>query len=89
MGNCKDCKFWKGGGEDDYYTIVEAGLCKRAKQFWDSTEWEQQPNDGKGTLEVKRVRKDTNDLHFVQDGSDFSADLITLPEFGCVQFEDK
>lgn len=88
---CKDCRHWQEGGDRDYSKIVGGGYCKRATQFWDSTEWDKCPtdNEGWGEVEIIRVRKNTNDLHFVQDGSDYMANLITLPDFGCVQFESK
>lgn len=87
---CKDCKHWREGTTDtrESVRILGAGRCARVGQFWDSTEWERIPSKrdfGKDTYARKRKR--TTDLAFVQDGSDYRADLITLPDFGCVMFE--
>ena len=87
MGNCKGCKHWREGGDEEFTKLVGAGTCSRVKQFWDSTEWQRVDDEEGLTDEVRRVAKATEDLAFVQDGSDYSATLITLPDFGCVMFE--
>ena len=90
MGNCKDCIHWAEGDKEDYSKLIGAGVCKRAKQFWDSTEWETViDEEGCEPDEIIRSAKSKDDLMFVQDGSDYHAELITLPDFGCVQFENK
>jgi hypothetical protein len=50
--------------------------------FWHLTDW---------TDEEDRVLKEKfkDDKAFVQDGSDYHADLLTLSNFGCNQFERK
>lgn len=88
LNTCNNCTHWKEGGEGDYRTLIGAGKCKRVGQFWDSTEWSSVENEDFG-VDVIRAVKSTDDLAFVQDGSDYHADLITLPLFGCAMFEDK
>lgn len=90
MGNCKDCKYWREGKTDtrESVRILGAGRCSRVGQFWDSTEWGRISSGRDFTPDtIVRKRKRTSDLAFVQDGSDYRADLITLPDFGCVMFE--
>ena len=78
---CETCKFWdnpKQCREAEFVT----GECRRVKMYWDATEWNL---DGDG----RRLSADAaTDLAFVQDASDYSAYLITLPQFGCVQHEE-
>lgn len=78
MKTCKTCKHW----DKNYKNPIGIGYCTRAKMFWDSTEW---AGNGKG-----RVFKDhaKHELFFVQDASDYQADLLTMPDFGCIQHED-
>jgi hypothetical protein len=76
---CENCKFWD---ISERYPLKGAkiGICKRVKMFWHLTEW---------TEEMDRVLKEKfkDDKAFVQDGSDYHADLLTLSNFGCNQFE--
>ena len=78
MSNCGNCKYWD---EDGYY--LGCGICGRVKMFWESTEWSREGD--------KRVFRDSakDELAFAQDGSDFSAFLVTKPEFYCNQWEAK
>lgn len=55
--------------------------CTRVPMFWDATEW--------GPDGERRVFKNPKDLAFVQDASDYRADLITRAEFGCVLHETR
>lgn len=83
---CEDCKYWANSkDEHDASDVkgIELGRCKRVKMFWDATDWDWDADN--------RVLMDgyENDKAFLQDGSDYRADLITAKEFGCVQFERK
>lgn len=80
---CKDCKHWNDK-DNDYGLGV--GVCQRAKMFWDSTYWKELEDDDCARAFTKESE---GELAFVQDGSDYKAELITRPEFGCVQFEEK
>mgnify|MGYP001350270383 CR=1 FL=1 len=80
MNTCKTCKHWEKP-ESDYGEVPGTGKCKAVVQFWKATEW----NDDydKRSLKTEYATK----LAFVQDGSDYYAELKTLPDFGCVQHE--
>ena len=56
-------------------------MCDKVGMFWEATEWV----DYKRRVKPERA----NDLAFAQDGSDYSACLITRPQFYCNQFEVK
>lgn len=77
MKTCKTCKHWKE--TETEYIDFTAGKCTKAKLFWDYTKW----NDDYTRRTLSAEAK--NELSFVQDDSDYYAELITLPEFGCVQ----
>lgn len=85
MGNCENCKFWD---TTEQYPVSKTivGECKRVKMFWDCTEWKELENEEYGRVLSEDCK---NDKAFVQDGSDYIAKLITLEDFGCVQFENK
>jgi len=80
--NCASCKYWEKEHVDAPKNI-EIGACQKVQMFWYSTEWKEV--DGY----YARVLTDESTKAFVQDGSDYYAELLTLPDFGCVQFEEK
>ena len=71
---CRNCRYWNT--EEDYNYKVpktnKAGICTRVRLLWDCTEWDHDGCSSKFTEEAE------GELAFVQDGSDYSADLITL-----------
>ena len=78
---CKNCKFWdvyKYNKLDD----EDLGECSIVGMFWEQTEW---------NGEFKRVLLDKykDRKAFAQDGSDYSASLITRSRFYCNQYEKK
>lgn len=80
---CKDCKHWATEELIDKWSdnpTREVKKCRKVKMFWDSTDW-----DYKG----KKRTFLNDDLAFVQDGSDYHAELLTKAEFGCVMWEAK
>lgn len=83
---CKDCKFWTLDTDKDYPKNIGVGKCKRVKLFWDCTEWHAMDDSMTEAIQVL-TEKAKDDKAFVQDGSDYRAELITTPDFGCVQFE--
>lgn len=93
MGNCGKCKHWDKGCDSEstsYYWQQKSmglGVCTKVHQFWNATEWSNDEDAEDDTRIPKEKHK--CDLAFVQDGSDYWALLLTKPEFGCVQFEEK
>jgi hypothetical protein len=79
---CEDCKHWSKDTDGDYPDHFKLGKCKRVELFWDATEWEPPGYERQVLTEKARGNK-----AFVQDGSDYRAELLTLSDFGCVQFE--
>jgi hypothetical protein len=80
MERCKTCKHW-AKPESDYGEVPGTGTCVAVIQFWSATKWSDDYD--KRTLRPEAVGK----LAFVQDGSDYHAELKTLSDFGCVQHE--
>ena len=87
MSHCKNCKYWEEAIWNSDRT-KELNLCAYPKQLWDSTEWSKlEETDEFGRKNIRTIlpsRKDV--LAFVQDGSDYKANLFTRAEFGCVAF---
>lgn len=77
---CGTCDFWEKPGTK-YGEVPGVGRCKRAVMYWSATEWR------KGYTERVLRPEYADALMFVQDASDYQADLFTLPNFGCVQHE--
>ena len=78
--DCKDCKYWKTKGQISL-DEKQIGRCKRVKMFWDCTTW---ASDGESQTLTEEAK---NNNAFIQDGSNYYAELLTFPEFGCNQFE--
>jgi len=79
---CGKCKYWNKKTDGYYPNNFNLGKCTKVMLFWDATEWE------KPDYERRVLTKEVKDNKaFVQDGSDYKAELITLSNFGCVQFE--
>ena len=81
MNNCKTCKHWQKRNEYETGHSQGFGKCAAALMLLDCTEWRDDVDE--------RVFKKEYEGHkaFVQDGSDYRADLLTMPDFGCVLHE--
>lgn len=78
MSTCKTCAHW---GKDDLGRYSQAWRairrCEYVLPFFDCRGWTE---DGEDVI--------TNDrMAFAQDGSDYSAELLTKPDFGCNQWK--
>lgn len=75
---CRDCKHWEPPrGTTSRNRLV--GKCKAAEMIGDHEKW------GEDEL----VYLDSEAKMYVADGSDYFAELLTRPEFGCVEWEAK
>jgi len=77
---CKTCKHWEKP-DSDHGEVPGTGKCKAVVQYWYATDWNAYGDNR--ALKPEYAGK----LAFVQDGSDYYAELKTLPDFGCVQHE--
>ena len=80
MNNCKNCKHWAFDEDSGYQKPEEIKKCKRIKMFWDSTDWDEK-RDSRIFLDDSKA--------FVQDASDYYAELLTKSEFYCNMWESK
>ncbi len=76
--SCRDCKYWKAPGPNDYREVTDLGECSHAPMFWNATKWREEPEEGRTYLPEYVDR-----LFFVQDGSDYYATLLTKENFYC------
>ena len=75
---CKDCKHWEREYLRDKWAdnpTHEVKKCNKVKMFWDSTDWDREGD--------RRIFLN-DDLAFVQDGSDYHAELLTKADFAFV-----
>lgn len=83
MGNCENCTFWKPPSLRTTFEQIfrwDPDKDKRAdtkygmcRRITLASEWDDPP--------------DPLPLAVTKDGSDYKAELYTLPTFGCVEFE--
>ena len=81
MERCETCKYWNTA--DQYQSVRSLGLgeCKAVVMLWDASEWAE---DGESR---QFIAEHADKKAFVQDGSDYTAALYTMPDFGCTQHE--
>ncbi len=89
---CKDCKHWSKNQEDDSRfndspKQLGLGRCLNTPQLWDCYDWVAHERETTLAFIDEVVEKDIR--AFVKDGSDYHADLYTLPNFGCVSFKEQ
>lgn len=99
---CSQCKHWKPDDGQDW-EATRAGFreCSAVRERWRITEdavggfekWPGGPgvdweNDA-GALAYKKAQTDALKAHraFVQDGSEYRAELYTAPDFFCALFD--
>lgn len=81
-GSCGTCNHWQRCGQYERGFRQGLGRCAAVMMFWDCTEWN---DDGENVFKAGHE----NIKAFVQDGSDYRADLLTRPDFGCVSWVAK
>ena len=81
MNTCESCKHWDDEGHQNRY--LNTRECTKVTMLYDSIEY----NKSTDKYQLKERKKDCK--AFVQDASDYSATLYTMPDFGCVMWETK
>lgn len=86
---CEHCEHWREGETKARSIPKKFGLgsCCKVKQFWEASSFDW--NEEEGQVEYKLEERFKDDNAFVQDGSDYLAELITTKNFGCTQFNQK
>ena len=89
MKNCKHCKHW----DEDLWRSnglknEEVRRCNKIGMYWDQTEWESYDDQIEDVGRVLKPEYKDNKA-WAQDGSDYSAYLITQSNFSCNMFETK
>lgn len=82
MRRCDECKHWDTAPDAYMSEIIPVRKCRKAPQFWDCTEW-----GGEDQMERVPTAAARDIKMFVQDGSDYSARLMTRADFFCAHFE--
>ena len=81
MERCKTCKHWDKVKDGEYGALPGSGGCKAARQIWDVTERSDDDDN------LRLLPEHAGLLCMVVDGSQYLAELITMPDFGCVMHE--
>jgi hypothetical protein len=92
---CDKCKFWKDKSENPEWEAGEAGFkqCLGVRARWriqdeasSGIEWD---NVEEGQYMKRRREALKNARAYVQDGSEYRAELFTAPDFFCALFTTK
>lgn len=96
MERCATCKFWCANDGLVGWEGQSAGMreCKRARERWvimdEANAGQKYPDDNDNAEEAwgqRRVDALRQAKLYVQDGSEYHAELVTAPDFGCVLHE--
>ncbi len=88
--NCAMCKFWEQSAKGQYGWKFGLGKCANVPMFYDATE-DPNSDDPEDLGDESRVLKpDCQGVKAVAlDGSGYRAELLTMPDFGCVSYSPK
>ena len=87
-GNCADCKFWVKRVEGETGWKVGLGQCSNVPKFQDATESSPDPEEFEMGTEVLKPECQGVKAMAI-DGSGYLAQLLTMPDFGCVSYISK
>ena len=83
MNRCKTCTHWTPVNPAEWGALRGAGECTAVRAMHDVTERHEDERGEYLALEPEHAAL----LAVVADGSGYKAELITMPDFGCVQHE--
>ena len=83
MNRCKTCTHWTPVNPTEWGALRGAGECTAVRAMHDVTERREDDQGEHLALEPEHAAL----LAVVADGSGYKAELITMPDFGCVQHE--
>ena len=87
---CSTCKFWGDGNDEHDWTATGVGFkrCQAVRERWEiqdeaskGLEWDDDDGSAYAKARADALRASKA---YVQDGSEYRADLVTGPDFGCV-----
>lgn len=88
MNRCKTCKHWEPYQPDEYGAWRGAGICHKVPHIVDVAD--KKPDQNDDWLEYLELKPEhAGVIAAAQDGSGYRASLLTMPDFGCVQYEAK
>lgn len=90
MKRCATCKYWDLKTQGDQGWKIGLGQCTNVPKFYDATETPESDdpeNYGSGSEVLKPDFRGVKALAL--DGSGYCAELLTMPDFGCVSYEPK
>lgn len=89
---CDQCKHWKSGSDNEQWEARSAGFgeCLGVRERWkimdeasECIEWDD-AEDGK--FQSTRIQALKSHRAYVQDGSEYHAELFTAPDFFCALY---
>ena len=85
MKQCKTCKHWEAYRPNEWGVLKCAGICHAARELWTVTD--EQEESEPYAYHLALLPEHSGVRSMVMDGSQYSAKLITMPDFGCVMHE--
>jgi hypothetical protein len=89
---CEACKHWKKGSDNEEWEAAGAGFgeCEGVRERWviqdEASEGVERDSDEEGEFATKRREALKAARAYVQDGSQYHAELFTAPDFFCALF---
>ena len=90
MAACVDCKLWAESKKGEAGWRMGMGKCTNVPKFFDATEDVIAFDPEDYECGARTLKSDfTGTKAMVLDGSGYRAELITAPDFGCVDFDSR
>ena len=83
MKRCKTCKHWEAYKVEEWEAMRGAGICHAAPEIGSVTK--RQKDHETSAVYLALLPEHACVLSMVVDGSGYRAELVTMPDFGCVQ----
>lgn len=85
---CANCAFWGAGAGDDAYAGWEARSvgfrrCSGVQERWTIGEGSYLAGEDQDQFAARRIRELSEARAYVEDGSEYMANLVTGPDFFC------
>ncbi len=90
--NCVKCKYFvadKFGSYDHRGVITSLGLCARSEMISDCVDYVEDGTNNWDSTKIELKAGFSKNLMFSMDGSGYKAELLVMPNFGCVEFAEK
>lgn len=88
--NCANCAFWEQRAKGDVGWKIGFGKCTNVPKLYDATDTPDSDDPEDFGEDLRVLKPEYQGVKaFALDGSGYCAELLTMPDFGCVSYIPK